>query len=100
MAAYEQWLDVFQLAYRAPDRVSELACPNCGARELRLRFVLYGTSEHEVNAVFWCDSCLEGMPPGPSELPVTCIPVRPEDVSVPNYRTVPPSGRSERASRL
>lgn len=52
MASYEEWLDAFQQAYRAPDRVSELACPNCGARELRLRFVLYGNRGHEANAVF------------------------------------------------
>ena len=99
MASYEQWLDVFQQAYCAPDRVSELACPNCGARELRLRFVLYGNQGHEASAVFWCDSCLEGMPPGPSEVPAACTPVRREDAHVPNYRIVPPTGRSERASR-
>lgn len=91
MATYQEWLDAFQRAYRAPDRVSELACPNCGARELRLRFVLYGRQEREANAAFWCDSCLQGMPPGPSEVPATCTPVRSEDAHVPNYRIVAPS---------
>ena len=29
MVSYEQWLEAFQQAYRAPDRIAELACPNC-----------------------------------------------------------------------
>lgn len=99
MTSYEQWLDVFQQAYRAPDRVSALACPNCGAGELHLCFVLYGTLEHEANVVFWCGSCLEGMPPGPSEVPTGCIPVRTEEADIPDYRIVPPAHRSEHIVR-
>jgi hypothetical protein len=34
----EQWLESFQKAYGAPDRISDLACPNCSARQLRLRY--------------------------------------------------------------
>jgi hypothetical protein len=66
MASYEHWLDVFQLAYRAPRR-------------------------------FWCGSCLEGMAPGPCEVPAACTPVRQEDAGVPNYRIVQPAGRNEHA---
>jgi hypothetical protein len=95
MASYEDWLQVFQQAYSSPHRVSELACPNCGAHELQLRFVIYGRRAHRANAVFWCGRCLEGMPPGPSEVPAGCAPVRSEDVSVPDYRIVRPIGRGE-----
>jgi hypothetical protein len=98
-ASYDQWLEVFQLAYRAPQLVSELACPNCDARELHLRFLLYEDQGHEANAVFWCGSCLEGMAPGPSEVPGGCTPVRREDAGVPNYRIVPPAGLTEHALR-
>jgi hypothetical protein len=97
VASYEQWLDVFDRAYRDPDQIAALACPNCGARELRLRFVFYGGRGTGVNAVFWCGNCLEGMPPGPSEVPAACTPVRSEDAGVPDYRIVPPTGRSRRA---
>ena len=93
MASYEQWLEAFNQAYSAPDRIGGLACPNCGARELQLRFVTYGNREDRANAVFWCGSCLEGMPPSPSQVPVGCATVRHEDAGVPNYRVVPPIGR-------
>lgn len=99
MASYERWLEAFQGAYRAPDRIAGLACPNCGARELRLRFVIYGDREDRANAVFWCGSCLEGMPPGPSEIPAGCAAVRHEDAGIPDYRVVPPTGRGGDAPR-
>ena len=98
MASYEQWLDVFQKAYSAPDQVLDLVCPNCGAKDLRLRFVILGGDGARSDAVFWCGSCLEGMLPGPSEVPATCTPVRREDANVPNYRFEPPMGRRGGAS--
>jgi hypothetical protein len=45
MASYEQRLETFQSAHVAPDRTGELACPNCGAMDLRLRFVIFGGRE-------------------------------------------------------
>jgi hypothetical protein len=98
MASYEQWLEVFQRACHDPDRASELVCPNCGERQLRLLFVIYGTDEDRVNAVFWCGSCLEGLPPGPSEVPAGCARVRHEGVDIPNYRIARPGRRSGAAS--
>ncbi|HEY3903298.1 MAG TPA: hypothetical protein VGM14_05320 [Streptosporangiaceae bacterium] len=97
MASFEQWLGAFRLAYGEPGRVSALSCPNCGAQDLQLRFVLYGSRGQDANAVFWCGNCLQGMPPGPSQVPDSCTPVRAEDAGIPNYRLVPPTGRSERA---
>jgi hypothetical protein len=99
MASYEQWLEAFQRAYCAPDRTSELACPNCGVRELRLRFVIYGDREDRANAVFWCGNCLEGLPPGPSEVPAGCARVRHEDADIPNYRIAQSARRSGAVSR-
>jgi hypothetical protein len=99
MASYVQWLEAFQRGYRALDRIVELACPNCGACELRLCFVVYGDREDRADAVFWCGSCLEGMPPGPSEVPAGCATVRYEDADIPDYRVVPPAGRVAGASR-
>lgn len=96
MTSYEQWLDVFQQAYRAPDRVSRSSCPNCGARELHLVFVRYGSQGRGASAVFWCGNCLQGLPPGPSEVPAACTPVRSEDAHVPDYQIVPPPGRGAR----
>lgn len=95
MASFEQWMDAFQRAYHEPGRISALACPNCGSRDLQLRFVLY-VRGRDANAAFWCDNCLQGMPPDRSEVPDGCTPVRAEDAGVPNYRIVPPTGRSER----
>jgi hypothetical protein len=53
MASYEQWLESFQEAYGAPDRASELACPNCGVRQHRLRLVIYGDRENNGHVAFW-----------------------------------------------
>jgi hypothetical protein len=100
MATYEQWLDAFKQSYSGPDRISELPCPNCGVRKLELRFVIYSDQRNAANAVFWCGNCLEGMTPGPSQVPAICTPIRAEDANVPNYRIVPPTGRGEHASRL
>jgi hypothetical protein len=97
MASYEQWLEAFQRAYGAPDRTSELACPNCGIRELRLRFVIYGDRPDRANAAFWCGSCLEGLPPEPCEVPADCASVRSEDAGVPDYRLAQPPGRGRQA---
>jgi hypothetical protein len=95
VASPERWLDVFDRAYREPGQISALACPNCGARELRLRFVLYGSRGIGAYAVFWCGSCLQGLPPGPSKVPAAWTPVRREDAGVPDYQVVPPIGRNQ-----
>jgi hypothetical protein len=92
MAPYDQWLEAFKRAYRAPDQTAGLACPNCGACKLQLRFVTYGGREDRASAVFWCDSCLEGMPPRPSQVPAGCATVRHEDAGIPNYRVALPTG--------
>src|SRR5262249_25138707 len=93
MASFEQWLEAVQPVYAPhPKRVSELLCPNCGARALQLRFVRHHPTWRAFMA-FWCDHCLEGIYPGPSTVPAGYTPVGPEDANIPKYRAVFPSGR-------
>jgi hypothetical protein len=68
MASFEEWLGLWNRAYAHPDQISGLACPNCGARELSLRFVVQ-TRQDEGNVAFWCDGCLEGVALGPATVP-------------------------------
>lgn len=90
MTLFEQWLEAFQQAYHLPpERVSEVVCPNCGARALQLRFVTY-LPDGEAHGVFWCGSCLQGIAPGPSMVPAAYHRVRREDANIPNYRVVSP----------
>lgn len=90
MTLFEQWLEAFQQAYHlSPERVAEVMCPNCGDRELQLRFVTY-LPHGEAHAVFWCGNCLEGIALGPSKVPGAYQQIRSEDANIPNYRIVPP----------
>lgn len=91
MASFEQWLEALQPVYdMSPKRASELLCPNCGAGELQLRFVMYHP-EWRAFIAFWCDNCLEGLAPRPCKVPVGYHPVRDVDANIPNYRCVPPN---------
>ena len=90
MASFEQWPEAFQQAYPSPERASELQCPNCGVRTLQLRFVTH-CHGGEAYVAFWCDNCLEGIAPGPSEVPAAYDRVRDVDANIPNYRLVPPT---------
>jgi len=93
MASFKQWLEAFQQIYHlSPERASEVECPNCGARELQLRFVTY-RPDGEAHMAFWCGNCLEGISLGPSEVPEAYHRVRREEANIPDYRIVPPSGR-------
>jgi hypothetical protein len=89
VATYDEWLDVFELAYHAPDRVSELECPSCGARALQLRYVISGSTGDRANPVFWRDGCLQGLFFCPGPVPAGCTSVRHDDADVPDFRIVP-----------
>ena len=90
-ASFQRWLEAFQLAYEAPERVADLVCPNCGAKKLALRFVIYGTRENEGHIAFWCDNCLHGVALGPTTIPPGGDGVRREDAHIPRYMIVPPT---------
>lgn len=93
-ASYEQWLEAFNRAYEAPERIAEIACPNCNSKQLALRFVLYRAHAQDGNAAFWCGHCLFGVALGPSTIPSGGVRVAREDADIPRYRIVPPPGRS------
>lgn len=60
MATFDQWQVAYDVVYRALPATSDLACPNCGQRTLRIVF----TAQPAANAgyvSFWCDTCLEGI---------------------------------------
>src|SRR5260370_34558917 len=90
-SSFERWLDVYDRAYAAPELLSTLACPNCGAHELALRFVLYGSRTDEGHAAFWCNNCQHGIALGPSTIPPAGVRVPREQADIPRYRIVPPA---------
>jgi DNA-directed RNA polymerase subunit M/transcription elongation factor TFIIS len=86
---YGQWLDALQQASDlSPERIVEVACPSCGARELQLRFVGHRAAD-EAPVAFWCSHCLQGISLRPIEVPTAYQPVRREDAHIPSYRLVP-----------
>jgi hypothetical protein len=89
VASFKQWGKAWNQACVSPERAAALRCPNCGVRALQLRFVTHREGGWAYGA-FWCDSCLEGMAPGRSEVPATYKPVRDVEAHIPNYRLVPP----------
>ncbi len=90
MASFEQWLEAWQHAYHLPpERISEVVCPNCSAGDLQLRFVTH-RPDGSAYVRFWCDHCLEGIAPGPSEVPTAYFRVRREDTNIPNLPTRAP----------
>ena len=92
-ASFEQWLQVFNAAYEAPDGVGRLRCPECGANDLVLQFVLYGKDPHEGRVAFWCNTCHFGIAPGRITVPAGGETVRLEDAHIPKYRIVPPTSQ-------
>lgn len=66
---HERWMDAYQSAYADPGGVGGLGCPSCGARALRLIFVVRPPDEERGVFTFWCDSCLTGLMPGPAPVP-------------------------------
>ncbi len=98
MALFEQWMEAWQQAYHLPpDRISEVLCPNCRARELQLRFYTYNP-KWRAHGAFWCGKCLEGLALGPCKVPAAYNLVRHEDANIPNFRLVPPDSRGGRGS--
>jgi hypothetical protein len=98
-ASYESWMDAFQQAYESPERVPDLACPNCGYRQLHLKFVIYGKDESEGHGSFWCANCLQGLALGPCRVPSVADRVPLEAAEIPRYKIVPPPTKREIAER-
>lgn len=90
MSPYELWLYAYSEVYEMPSMVSTLACPNCGAHELQLRFVVYDDPEGAGHAALWCCRCLHGVVVDRSVAPPGGIQVPYGDDGIPNYRIVSP----------
>ncbi|RAO47822.1 hypothetical protein GAR06_01817 [Micromonospora saelicesensis] len=93
MATFDEWLTAYDAVFRALPAASDLACPNCGQRNLRIVF----TARPAANAgyvSFWCDTCMEGIhvcrapiPDGVTARPAD-KPTEERNPRVPDYRLV------------
>jgi hypothetical protein len=71
-ATYDQWLDAFDIAYRAVPGPYDLACPNCGHH--RLDVVFTGDLDRLVGyAAFWCDHCMQGIVTSRIHIPESAV---------------------------
>jgi hypothetical protein len=57
------WMDAYEWAYTHAATIGTRPCPRCGARSLRLIFVVDQLDSESGTAVFWCDACLHGLIP-------------------------------------
>ncbi|MEU2666818.1 hypothetical protein [Micromonospora sp. NPDC007220] len=93
MATFEQWLDAYEIVYRALPAASDQPCPNCRRQALRLVFTGPPGSGYGY-ASFWCDACLEGIHlsrvPVPEGVVARSLADAPETrrPTIPNYRVV------------
>ncbi|SCF06868.1 hypothetical protein GA0070607_5138 [Micromonospora coriariae] len=93
MATFDEWLDAYDVVYRTLPVTSDLRCPNCGHRTLRLVFTGPRGSGYGY-ASFWCDTCLEGIhlsrvpiPDGVAARPLDA-PAEDRNRGIPDYRIV------------
>ncbi|MGC4892916.1 hypothetical protein [Micromonospora sp. DT31] len=93
MASFDDWLDAYEVVYRALPTESDHQCPNCGHRTLRMVFTgPPGAGYGYVS--FWCDTCLEGIHVSRAPVPAgvralsTAAPVEERTSGIPNYRLV------------
>jgi hypothetical protein len=96
-AGYEEWIRIYEAAYSNVAQITELRCPNCGFRSLRLVFVLDEGDDRsaaavargrQATAVFWCDTCLRGLMPNTAFVPDGAETVPRGAEVIPNYRLV------------
>ncbi|MFD0785409.1 hypothetical protein ACFQZ8_15990 [Micromonospora azadirachtae] len=91
MATFDEWLDAYDIVYRTLPAASNLACPNCGHRTLRVVFTAQSGAGHGY-ASFWCDTCLEGIYLSRTPVPVgadvrsTDDPIVERNRDIPDYR--------------
>jgi len=93
-ASYDQWFGMYQQVYREPSLLPNLRCPNCGNQTLHLVFKVAQEGDPQGVAVFWCQTCLFGLPLMRGRVPEGG-PIATNEVQIPNYRIVPPPGRTE-----
>lgn len=86
--AYEAWINRYEEAWHSPSSVPTMSCPSCGEKSLRLIFRIETADAEWGTAIFWCESCLHGLPPLRAPLPDGGERVLRGFEVVPNYRLV------------
>ncbi|TCO62093.1 hypothetical protein EV192_102230 [Actinocrispum wychmicini] len=88
---FDEWVEMFSSLHRDPSSIASRTCPHCGARRLRMVFMV-GGKKIETGAVakaaLWCDSCLFGLMPNKSWVPPAGETVLEGEENIPNYRLV------------
>ncbi|WP_433688997.1 hypothetical protein ACQP0I_13850 [Micromonospora carbonacea] len=93
MATFDEWLDAYDIVYRTLPATSDLQCPNCAHRTLRLAFTGPPGAGYGY-ASFWCDTCLEGIHLSrvviPERTPARSLeaPAEERGWDIPNYRLI------------
>lgn len=92
--SYEAWTSAFDQAWRDPGQVRTMACPTCQSSSLHLVYVVAGELSEDGLYAFWCDHCLNGLPPGYGTVPTGArILGSTQRGEIPNYDTVDPDCR-------
>ncbi|WBC15867.1 hypothetical protein O7600_03225 [Micromonospora sp. WMMA1998] len=93
MAAFDDWLDAYNVFYRALPATFDPPCRNCDHRTLRMVFTGPPAAGYGYVS-FWCDTCLEGIHVSRAPVPAG-VAARPIDApdeergrDIPNYRLV------------
>lgn len=87
-SAFSLWIEEYERAYADPGSVSRQICPSCGKEDLHLLFVVDGADTESTTAIFWCDSCMQGLMPNRALIPPSGKRVQRGAETVPNYRLV------------
>jgi hypothetical protein len=85
---YAAWVAAYEQAWHSPSAVSEMVCPSCGEKSLRLVFVVEDLAAESGTAIFWCDSCRRGLLPVRAPIPAGAEKVLRGQEKVPNYALV------------
>jgi hypothetical protein len=88
-APWEQWEDAYEEAYVSPAGATGIACPNCGALELRLVFTTRGNRDRGL-ARMWCEHCLNGIFLAPVPIPGHAEAPNEGEAHFPNFTLVSP----------
>jgi hypothetical protein len=81
------WFDAYERVC-AGRSISTVPCPTCGARTLRLVFLVDGEASSRATFVFWCDSCLTGLLPAPAAIPTGFAPTLRGTEEIPDFRVL------------
>jgi hypothetical protein len=86
--SYLKWLSAYGQAWQNPSIVKKLPCPSCGAKSLRLLFLVNEIADAVGIRVFWCESCMRGLIPLRASVPETGSRLLKNAAVIPNFRLV------------